>query len=183
MKKNIGDLTVGITTAIAFIFLCIQFINDKYNIQTTKEKQEQIHKREDKQSLNEEHINKLVDIIWCEDRTSINGAKDVLSTIINRSIKESVNGIVTIKEMITIATKSYQFSCYNNPKIIEKQKRNYTDMIMKDHIRKLVIDAINGNFVPTHIGTHYYAHKKIKKPKWAKNMIIVKVNNNHTFLV
>jgi hypothetical protein len=157
--------------------------NDKQEEQTkenndnnnSKEK----HKVDDKKyqlALNDYYINKLVELIWCEDRTSIDNAKDVLSVIVNRAKSKN------IKDILVIAAQRYQFSCYNNPNTIEKQVANKLDLEMRDKIRELVVAAIHGKFTPTHNGTHYYAYNKIKKPKWASKMVIVKKNNNHIFL-
>jgi predicted nucleic-acid-binding protein len=184
--KELGYKAANIVMVFAFFFVCALITHEeivKYEKEQEQQKQEQAYQRQRQETdadklMDELHIKKLVDIIWCEDRTSVENAKDVLSTIINRSKNKT-----SIKDLVAVATKSYQFSCYNNPGIIASQTTTKTDMAMKAHIRSIVMQAISGTFVPTHVGTHYYAFRKIKKPKWAKGMAVVKVNNNHIFLV
>jgi len=158
-----------------------QYEQQEQQQETQKQQQQQIDKQEQQKQQNnenyEEYVEIITNIIWCEDRTSLNNAKDVLSTIINRA--KSTN----IKDMATVATDPYQFSCYNSPKIIASQRTNKLDIVMKEKIKQLVLDAINGNFTITHNGTHYYAYKKIRKPRWAKKMRVVKKNDKHIFLV
>jgi hypothetical protein len=186
--KEIGYKVLNIVMMFAISFVCALLVHERYvdykKEQAAQEQRQEEQEQQQRQqaALNkladELHIKKLVDIIWCEDRTSVENAKDVLSTIINRSKNKT-----SIKDLVAVATKSYQFSCYNNPGIIASQTTTKTDMAMKAHIRSIVMQAISGTFVPTHVGTHYYAFRKIKKPKWAKGMAVVKVNNNHIFLV
>jgi uncharacterized membrane protein YhiD involved in acid resistance len=186
--EDLGHSLVNIAIAFAFAFVCAllayEKITDYKKDQITQEQQEQEQEQQRQRQVvikrlaDELHIKKLVDIVWCEDRTSVENAKDVLSTIINRSKNKT-----SIKDLVATATKSYQFSCNNSPEIIASQTTTKRDILMKSHIRTLVIQAINGEFIPTHYATHYYAYRKIKKPKWAKHMAIVKVNNNHVFLI
>jgi Na+-transporting NADH:ubiquinone oxidoreductase subunit NqrC len=186
--KEIGHRVANIVMVFALSFVCALLAYERYVdykkeqlMQAQQEKQEQEQKQQQaavNKLINELHIRKLVDIVWCEDRTSIENAKDVLSTIVNRSKNKT-----SIKDLVAVATKSYQFSCNNDPGIIASQRVTKIDMVMKSHIRTLVIQAISGTFVPTHYATHYYAYRKIKKPKWAKHMAVVKVNNNHVFLI
>jgi hypothetical protein len=161
----------------------VEYINyvDSINKEEIKdnEQEEQLIKGYDKKyqlTMDDYYINKLVELIWCEDRTSVENAKDVLSVIINRAKSNNV------KDMLLVASQRYQFSCFNNQEILEKQRTSIQDIEMKGKIKELIIAAINGEFVPTHIGTHYYAYNKIKKPKWANKMVVVKRNNNHIFL-
>jgi spore germination cell wall hydrolase CwlJ-like protein len=186
--EEIGHNLVNVTIAFAFAFVCAllayEKITDYEKIQIAQEQQQEKQKQQQRQQTNirkladELHIKKLVDIIWCEDRTSIENAKDVLSTIVNRTKNKT-----SIKDLVATATKSYQFSCNNDPSIIATQRVTKTDIVMKSHIRSMVLQAISGRFVPTHYATHYYAYKKIKKPKWARHMAVVKINNNHVFLI
>jgi hypothetical protein len=183
--KELGYKAVNVVMVFAFVFMCALITHEKI-IKYEKEQeqqQEQAYQQQHQETdadklLNELHIRKLVDIVWCEDRTSIENAKDVLSTIVNRTKNKT-----SISDLVATATKSYQFSCNNDPSIIASQRVNKADMAMKSHIRAMVVQAINGEFIPTHHATHYYAFKKIKKPKWAKRMAVVKVNNNHVFLI
>jgi predicted nucleic-acid-binding protein len=186
--KELGYKAANIVMVFAFFFVCALITHEeivKYEKEQIVQEQQRQEQQEQEQQqaavnkfVNELHIKKLVDIIWCEDRTSIENAKDVLSTIVNRSKNKT-----SIKDLVAVATKSYQFSCNNDPGIIASQRVTKIDMVMKSRIRTLVIQAISGTFVPTHYATHYYAYRKIKKPKWAKHMAVVKVNNNHVFLI
>lgn len=181
--KELGYKVANIVMVFAFTFVCALLAYEEIVSYEKEQEQEQAYQQQHQETnadklMDELHIKKLVDIIWCEDRTSVENAKDVLSTIINRSKNKT-----SIKDLVAVATKSYQFSCYNAPEVIASQRVNKADMTMKSHIRNMVIQAINGEFTPTHYGTHYYAFKKIKRPKWAKHMVVVKVNNNHVFLI
>jgi hypothetical protein len=186
--EEIGHNLANIAMAFAFAFVCALLAREKYidyeKAQIAQVQQQEKQEEQQRQQTNlrkfadELHIKKLVDIVWCEDRTSIENAKDVLSTIINRTKNKT-----SIKDLVATATKSYQFSCYNNPGIIASQRVTKTDIAMKSYIRTMVVQAINGKFIPTHHATHYYAYRKIRKPKWAKQMAVVKINNNHVFLI
>jgi DNA-binding protein H-NS len=185
--KEAGYKAANIVMVFAFAFVCALLVYEKYieykkeQIVQARRQEEQEQQQRQQAALNkladELRVKKLVDIIWCEDRTSIENAKDVLSTIINRSKNKT-----SIEDLVHTATKSYQFSCNNDPTIIATQRTTKTDMVMKSHIRAMVIQAINGEFIPTHYATHYYAYRKIRMPKWAKHMVIVKINRNHIFL-
>jgi hypothetical protein len=186
--KELGHRVANIVMVFALSFVCALLAYERYvdykESQIAQQKQQEEQAQQQRQQTafnklaNELHIKKLVNIIWCEDRTSVENAKDVLSTIINRSKNKT-----SIKDLVAVATKSYQFSCNNDPSIIATQRVTKTDMVMKSHIRNMVMQAINGEFIPTHYATHYYAYRKIKKPKWAKHMAVVKINNNHVFLI
>lgn len=122
-------------------------------------------------------IEELINLITCEDRSSKKAIKLVSSVIYNRSKNK------TIDDYIKVIKEKYQFSCYdhNTDKIIA-QSNNYKDMVMRNYTKFIVNDMINNKFVPIISATHYYAYKKIKKPKWAKKMVVVYKDKNHIYL-
>lgn len=183
MKDKNYDLAEKLIIAIAMIGLVWVFgfvVWDKDPMQQFQENkiEQAVQAVQQKKSTaeHEEKIIELAKIIWCEARTSKKAMTMVASVIFNRS-KEK-----TIEDYHREATREKQFSCWVDGDIVAQTNR------AKD--KKAFVEALHiatkmatGEFSPITNANHYFAYKKVSKPKWAKTMEVVAIYEGHIYLI
>lgn len=163
-------------SAIAMIWVFGFVIWDKDPMEQLQEnKTEQVVQQKKSTAEHEKEIIELAKIIWCEARTSKKAMTMVASVIFNRS-KEK-----TIEDYHKEATREKQFSCWVDGDIVAQTNR------AKD--KKAFVEALHiatkmatREFSPITNANHYFAYKKVSKPKWAKKMEVVAIYEGHVYL-
>lgn len=174
MKKVILVVLWILTIALIALIVKCYFFPYEYKIEEYPTFKGEVKKR-----VNEDFERKrktLIKVIWCEDRRSEKAMRMVFSVIYHRA------RVKTLDELYQVAVKPKQFSCLNDPNILLNQKRNKADLEMKKIAEKIVDEFLSGKFKPVVRATHYYQKELIKRPKWAKNKIVVAEYKGHVFL-
>lgn len=101
------------------------------------------------------------------------GIRAVASTIYNRALIK--NGIADANSCVKQALRRKQYSCWNGRDNLSAGRGKSWQVC-----REVAYEMVIGEFLPTTIHTHYYAHKKVN-PYWARDAKKVKIGR-HTFL-
>lgn len=144
---------------------------------------ENISKLARHEEIKNEKIKTIVEVLWCENRTSKTSMELVLSVVLNRAKDKTLDGVYM--EII----KPYQFSCLNNETIIQSAKlkmesdlvRYKIDLKMYKVAEEIVQTFLNGKFKSIISAKYYYAPLKVPKPKYLEDKPLILAFEDHDF--
>lgn len=188
MNGKIKSVLVGVMVGVAIAMSTYQNIQlnslkrkiDKTEQSSLESKENTTHILEEVRKL--EHCAmdvqclKLAEAIYFESGNNSYSDKIAIANVVKNRVQSGESSYIDILTERNKKICQFSYLCVRKSFTIDHD-RMWRDSVnaASDVYYNKVVDTTDG-------ALYYYAHKRIKKPKWARNMLVTKKTESHTFL-